>query len=398
MPKNNDGRKSKYLRDPNEKKSKYLRDENDKKLRSLKDEEDKNKHHFRVVKYIRDEQPEDEIIDVLDLLAEENGENAAKSTEPQVLDMILDDIGDADNMMIKKANGEAAVEADDELLSAEDEKQVEIAEAESVEDEQKKGDSSAIFKHSKLSKATTVVHINSQEEKRRSLIISMVIIMTILTAFACVMQFATFTPPYFPTMLNIEFSAFPELIASVAYGPFFGIVIILIKNIVHIIVANNGYVSELSNFILDSTFITIVGLFYTRRMFALPTRSSRKDPTRDRRRIRIFLGGIIGTAATSTLSFFTTRFISYPLLLKQYAANGLNDYFIIVNYQQALNRIKTTFPELFSVSAMKIETLTQAVFYYNVPITVLKFLFITLVSSLVYVIISPYLHFRRNSR
>jgi hypothetical protein len=149
---------------------------------------------------------------------------------------------------------------------------------------------------------------------------------------------------------------------------------------------------------LDGTFVVIVGLFYSRRMFALPSKRARTKPNKDRRRIRILLGGLIGTIATSAISFFLTRFVSYPLLIKQYAAHDVNEGNIIFNYQQALDRINMAFPEFFSATITKIESLTQAILFFNVPITFAKFIFVTLVSALVYVIISPYLHFRRKSK
>ena len=418
MAYSNNGNKSKYLRDPNEKKSKYIRNKDEKKSKYLRDDYYEKEHHYNLTRFIKEEEPEEEGVDVLEELAQTDSKDI-KSAKPQIVDSVLDEIAKNDESesfvegidSVEKRSAEeiiseakTAVEnlfGSDEDASDNIEKIEEIKSDAPKRDESRtgqKGDSSSLFKHSGLSKDTTVAHKNSREEAKKKLVISMVITMVVMTAISLLVQFVPVSLPFLPTMVNIEFSVFPELIVSIAYGPLFALIIVLVKNILHIIIANNGFVSELSNFVLDGTFVVIVGLFYSKRMYALPSKKSRSNPNKDRRRVRILLGGLIGSVATSVLSFFLTRFVSYPLLIKQYAAHDVNEGNIIFNYQQALDKINMAFPEFISATITKIESLTQAILFFNVPITFAKFIFVTLVSALVYVILSPYLHFRRKSK
>ena len=396
---NNRNNRSKYLRDPNEKKkSKYLRDKDEKKSKYLKDSNTQKEHHYNLARNYREEE---KIIDE-ELEAEEEA-----SASEEVSSEIKESPENTEATANEASNTEEAdsinEEPDDaESLSEENfesEEAAQSGEAEAIEEkEQSKGDISSLFTHSKMSKDTTVASVEDEEDARRKLIIKTVIIMTVLTVTAAALEFATIQLPFLPSMLSIEFSAFPELIASLAYGPVFGIFIVIIKNVFHILVANNGFVSELSNLILDSIYIFCAGYFYSKSMFDLNPRKSKKPAKKDKRRSRIFFGGFIGTVATTFVSFFLTRFVSYPLLIKQYSDMGVNEFYIINLYQEALDKLNAALPERISSTITTIDNLTQAILYYNVPFTFIKFLIITLVSALVYVIISPYLHFRKNTK
>jgi riboflavin transporter FmnP len=408
MPYQNDGKQSKYLRNPNDRKSKYIRNGNERKSKYLRDQSEP-KHHFNLVKNIREEEPEEEILDIVEELALDASVNTGKSPDSHVLDMIIDDIGDVElNSLDEKETQTKTDEATDdenpEMPKKSYEKYTFMAEKINEISEAEKGSSSVIkkptnnndLKNSAQQTVKNTSRSDARQSKRKAHIINMTLIIFFLTVVACLLQNITITPRFFPTMLHTEFSPFPELIASIAYGPIYGVLIALLKNVVHIIISRGGFVSELSNFILDSIFVTAAGLFYTRGMFAKA--SSGYSRHTDRRRQSIFMGGLIGTGVSTVAAYFLTTYVSYPLLIKQYVDYGVSEEIIIMNYQQALNRINTAFPEYFSTVKTSVESLSQAIMFFNVPINAAKYFIITIVSTIIYVFISPYLHFRRNPK
>jgi len=361
-------KKSKYLRDPNEKKkSKYARDDSVKKSKYLRDNSYEKEHHYNLARNYRElDEPEIDIDAEVEALINPEADSSESSDDS--------DLSDSFNQ--------------NELTE-------DIKEDDSSHE--KKGDDAALFKHSKLSKDTTVAKVASANEKKIKYILKTVIIMFLLTAASCALQFANFKTWVLPSFISIEFSVFPELIASIAYGPVFGIIIVLLKNIFRLLLQSAAYSAALSNFILDSVFVFTVGFIYTKRMFSLKSKKSHKKRDRVKRR-RIVIGGLLGTAITTIVSFFLTLSLTIPILIRQYSSAGLNEYYIINNYQQALDRLHRVFPMALSALPTEIEDLMHAVLYYNVPVTFIKFFFVSVVVSIVYVIISPYIHFTKKSK
>lgn len=84
----------------------------------------------------------------------------------------------------------------------------------------------------------------------------------ILSAIASVLMFF----PHFPifpapaNFLDVDFSDVPALFASVTINPFAGIVVVLIKNLFHLLQTKTFAVGELSNLILGSVFSLSVGI------------------------------------------------------------------------------------------------------------------------------------------
>ncbi len=401
--------RSKYLRDPNEKTSKYLRDKNDApKSKYRRDSNQKREHHYNLARNYREEE------EIVEELTEEALEEA-QTAENEAVENENVEITEAENetaeTIIEDESSEEVIseEVIDSEESFENAEKSDENELESVEEFQNRvnGDNkeryssevSNLFTHSKLSRETTVAHVEDDDEARRKVIIMTIVVLAVLTAAACLIQYAQVKIPYFPRMLSIDFSAFPELIASLAYGPVFGILITIVKNILYMFASNSvSYGSILSNVILDSIFVTTGGWFYSRRMFSVNPKKNKKPVNKDLRKRRIIMGGIISTIITTFVSFFLTRFVSYPLIIKQFASNGVNDGLILKQYQDSLNLINSSHPELFSSAIPKIDSLTSAILIYNMPVTLLKYLLIAVVAAIVYPIISPYIHFRKNTK
>ena len=390
---------SKYLRKPGEKKtSKYVRDKNDTRPQSkyLRNKNEEREHHYNLARNYREDEEISEDITDEELDETQIAEN--ETAETSDVESVENDVETSENDVVSEEpeNADEVIDGEnDELKSVE-----EYAKEHGGEETGKYSDEVAnMFSHSKLSKETTVAQNGNEEEQRRKLIIMTVIVMVVLSVISYALFFAKIRLPHTPDMLNFELSIVPELIASLAYGPLFGILIIIIKTIVLLFTSDTAYATLFSGFILDSIFVFICGWFYSRRMFSLNPKKSLKPTSKDKRRGRIFIGGIIGSVVTTFISFFLTRFVSYPMLIWQYGEKfGVNNYYILENYQKGLDSLNTALPETISSTITKFTGLTQAILFYNVPLTLIKLFIITVATVVFYPIFSPYIHFRKNSK
>ena len=413
---NNQKPGSKYLKKPEDKKkSKYLRDENDKKSKYLKNQYDSQEHHYNLARHYDEYgnkktdnngynanidynadieetvnnagENASELFEVADNSA---NENAVASVEENVTESTYSD--EADAAEVQKATADNTGSApSDEIIDAEPEMEQAVKE----EKPKSKGDASSLFQHSKTSRDTTVASVDDSEEKRKSsLALTTAFWMVLLTVVAVILQHYKLKYALFPSILSVDLSVFPELIAALAYGPVFGIIMIVIKNLIQVLIQYNGMATILSNVVLDSIFVVIAGLFYTKRMFAVKPQKTRKSESRDLRRRRIITGGFIATAVTTIASFFLTRFVSYPILIREFSGRGMTAEYILNAYQVALDNLNTLLPEKMSAVVTRFTGLSQAILFYNIPIQFIKYLFISIVVALIYNYISPYLHYR----
>ena len=83
-----------------------------------------------------------------------------------------------------------------------------------------------------------------------------------LSAIAFVLMMLEFSIPIMPSFIKLDFSELPALIGSFAMGPLCGVIICLVKNVLHLFITSTGGVGELSNFILGVAFVLPAGLLY----------------------------------------------------------------------------------------------------------------------------------------
>ena len=81
-----------------------------------------------------------------------------------------------------------------------------------------------------------------------------------LSAVAFILMFLDFSVPFMPPFIKMDLSELPALIGSFAMGPLCGVLICLIKNVLHLFITTTGGVGELSNFLLGAAFVLPAGL------------------------------------------------------------------------------------------------------------------------------------------
>lgn len=177
-----------------------------------------------------------------------------------------------------------------------------------------------------------------------------------LTAAAIVLQYIEISIPIIPSFIKLDFSDLPELIGAFAYGPLAGVLIALVKNLIHLAVSQSGYIGELSNFILGAIFAGVAGLIYKRK----------------KTKTGALIGAVVGALCMAAISYPSNLFIVYPF------------YYNFMDKEAVLGMYQAIVPGIKSIE--------QALLVFNVPFTFAKGLVCTAFCMLIYKPLSSVLH------
>lgn len=127
----------------------------------------------------------------------------------------------------------------------------------------------------------------------------------ILAAVSAVLMFFPHFPIFPPpaNFLDVDFSDVPALLASVTISPIAGVVIVLIKNLIHVLFTQTFAIGELSNLILGTVYSLTVGIV---AKFAF------KNTLMKKKLIFVLPIGVCATTITALLS-------NYFLVMPAYA-------------------------------------------------------------------------------
>ncbi|MBO5552432.1 MAG: ECF transporter S component [Lachnospiraceae bacterium] len=170
-----------------------------------------------------------------------------------------------------------------------------------------------------------------------------------LSAIAYILMFLEFPIPFLiPPFIKMDFSELPALIASFAYGPAAGVLVCLIKNLLHLMNTQTGGVGELSNFLLGAAFVLVAGLIYKK----LHTKKG------------ALVGSVCGAVFMGIISVFTNYYVVYPIY-----TNFMPMEAIIGAYQ---------------LIVPSVSNLWECLLIFNLPFTVAKGLCSVLITMFVY--------------
>ena len=170
-----------------------------------------------------------------------------------------------------------------------------------------------------------------------------------LAAVAVVLQYLEFSVPLVPSFLKMDLSDIPELIGAFIIGPVGGVVICLVKNLVHLIVSSSGFVGELSNFMLGAVFAMVAGIIYKRR----------------KTKTTALIACLCASVCMALLSLPTNYYVVYPIYAQMFGG-----------METILGLYQTILPSA--------DTLWKALLIFNVPFTLVKGLLCVLVTMLIY--------------
>ena len=176
-----------------------------------------------------------------------------------------------------------------------------------------------------------------------------------LAAAAYVLMFLEFPIPLMPPFIKMDFSELPALIAAFAYGPAAGVIVCLVKNLIHLVNTQTGGVGELSNFILGAVFVFTAGIIYKKK----------------HNKRGAVIGSLAGALVMGLVSLVTNYYIVYPIY-----TNFMPMEAIIGAYQLIYPGVKD---------------LWGCLLIFNLPFTVCKGLCSVVITLLIYKKLSPIL-------
>lgn len=176
-----------------------------------------------------------------------------------------------------------------------------------------------------------------------------------LSAIAFILMFLEFSVPIMPPFIKLDLSELPALLGAFAMGPVSGVMICLVKNLLHLFMTSTGGVGELSNFILGACFVLPAGLIYRRW-------KGKKSA---------IFGALAGAVLMAAVSIISNYYIVYPFYYNFMAKEGI------------LEAYQAIFPSVTNI--------LECLIVFNAPFTLVKGLFSVVITIFIYKHISPFL-------
>lgn len=170
----------------------------------------------------------------------------------------------------------------------------------------------------------------------------------IMSAVAAVLMFLEFSVPIVPSFLKFDFSDLPAVITSFSLGPLWGLLVELLKNVIHLPFTQTSGVGELANFIIGALLVFPAGLIY------------KKKKTRG----GAVIGSLAGALFAAAVSVPVNYFITYPF------------YTNFMPMDAIIGMYRAIVPAA--------DTLIKALLIFNVPFTFVKGILCVLITFFVY--------------
>ena len=135
------------------------------------------------------------------------------------------------------------------------------------------------------------------KRKGKKLTVRQMTLIGIMSSISVILYYFIKTPlPFFPPWLDLQVSEIPALITGFAYGPYAGVLVILVRFVIKLPATITVGVGELADLILSSTLVLLSSIIYSKK----------------RTLKGALLGTIIGVGVCTVLSIFVNWFILIP--------------------------------------------------------------------------------------
>lgn len=178
----------------------------------------------------------------------------------------------------------------------------------------------------------------------------------LFSAISVVLMYLEISIPIVPSFIKFDFSDLPALICSFAFGPLYGVLVCLLKNLLHLFASQTAGVGELANFVMGAIFAFTAGTVY------------KFNKTRK--------GAVISSASAA----FAMGILSLPL-----------NYFLIYPLYYKLGMAKEAILGMYKAILPSVDGIFSALCVFNLPFTVVKGLIVALIAFLIYKPLSPIL-------
>lgn len=184
----------------------------------------------------------------------------------------------------------------------------------------------------------------------------------VLSALAAGLMFLETPLPLVPGFLKLDTSELPVLLGTFALGPVAGVLIELVKNLVHVLLRNDsGGIGEIANFIVGSALLIPAGLIYRLK----------------KNKRHALIGLLVGTLTMAAV------------------AAAVNYWFLIPAYVTVMKFPMDAIIGMGTKAIPAINSLGSLILYGIVPFNLFKGIVISILTLLVYKRVSPMLHKNR---
>ena len=177
----------------------------------------------------------------------------------------------------------------------------------------------------------------------------------IMSAISAVLMMLSFNIPIMPSFIKMDFSELPALITAFSIGPFWGMLVCLIKNLLNLPFTSTYGVGELSNFVLGACLVLPAGLIYKIK----------------KNRLGALIGSVSGSLIMAVISIPWNYYVTYPA------------------YVKVLNFPLPAILGMYQKINPNVDGLLQALLIFNLPYTFCKGCVIAILTFLVYKKLSP---------
>lgn len=175
-----------------------------------------------------------------------------------------------------------------------------------------------------------------------------IVSIALFSALAFVLMVLEFHVPVVPSFLKFDFSELPELIGTFTLGPVAGVIIALVKNLLHMPLSGTSYVGELANFLVAISMIIPAGLIYKYK-------KTRKGA---------LIACLVGSIVMAIVSLPINLYITYPFYY-----NFMPEEAIVSMYQAIVPAS---------------DTILKSLCIFNIPFTFAKGIIASIITFLVY--------------
>ncbi len=185
------------------------------------------------------------------------------------------------------------------------------------------------------------------------------VIIGMMTAIGTVVYYLDFGVPLMPSFIKLDFSNVISLLTGFALGPIEGVVVCLLKNLIHVLIKGFGTtmgIGDIFDFVTSATFVLVAALIYKKH----------------RTKKGAIVATLSGMLAFTIISLPLNYFIVYPIYFKAYGGEAA----ILGAYKEIMPSVKNIF---------------SALCIFNLPFTFIKGLLCSIITLVAYKPLSPIL-------
>ena len=206
------------------------------------------------------------------------------------------------------------------------------------------------------------------------------------------LNFLSFGMPYAPSIITVDFSAFPELFAGLVINPIAAIIVIIVKNLIYFAIRFSAsptiFASVVNKVIVDIIYV-LAGIVLYRAIMRLTfvRKKIYKNKIKSKstliiETVVVLVAGIIASLIVAPVSVLSFTKILLPLL-ERILGNGSR--IIYAQYFRALASLIEQFPSIRSITK-DMNYFRAGLLVFNLPLYALKYVVCSLLSTIAFLL------------